>query len=253
MKSGDRGGRVSAFIKQFAFLSCLFAAIAVMLGYSVSVLTDVPDTDASVSPAATAPTVVIDAGHGGEDGGAVGYDGTLEKDLNLEYAKTLHEMCKLLGISSVLTRDTDEMLYARYADTDHMGKKKLYDLKNRLRFTEEAGDRVVFVGIHMNKFPQSKYSGAQIYYSPNSPQSRLLAEGIRSAVKEKLQPENNREIKRAGTSIYLLNRLRVPAVLAECGFLSNPEETERLKEGVYRKEFSLTAAAAIGEFIRSEE
>lgn len=253
MRSEDRGNRISTFVHQFAFLSCIFTVIAVMLGYSVSVLSGKPDADASATPLPSQPTVVIDAGHGGEDGGAVAVDGTLEKELNLEYAKTVHEMCKLFGIRSVLTRETDTMLYDKYSDVeDYTGKKKVYDLKNRLRFTEEAGDNVLFVGIHMNKFPVAKYSGTQIYYSANSPQSKPFAERIQSMVKQKLQPENNREVKKSGTSIFLLNRLRVPAVLAECGFLSNADETERLKDTVYRKEFSLTVVAAIGEFMESE-
>lgn len=246
--------RVSAFIKQFIFMSCLFTAAAVLIGHSISVITAVPDTDTSADVSSSKMTVVIDPGHGGEDGGAVAADGTLEKTLNLEFAKTLQSTCKILGIDAVLTRDTDTLLYDKYSDLeDYTGKKKVYDLKNRLRFTEEIGENTIFVGIHMNKFSDSKYSGTQVYYSSNSQDSMTLAQGIQSKVKESLQPENNREIKKAGSSIFLLKRLEVPAILAECGFLSNEVETERLKNDEYKKEFSLTTAVAIGEFINTKE
>ena len=132
---------------------------------------------------------------------------------------------------------------------EYTGKKKVYDLKNRLRFTEELGENTVFVGIHMNKFSDPKYSGTQVYFSPNSPDSMSLAEGIQNKVKSALQPDNNRVIKKAGSSIFLLKRLKIPAVLAECGFLSNEAETLRLSTTEYKKEFSLTTAVAIGEFI----
>ena len=253
MSEKKTGVNNNEFIKQFAFLSCLFAAAAVFLGYGISVIVGPPDTDASAeAPVNSGTIVVIDAGHGGEDGGAVAADGTLEKDLNLQFSKTLHSVCGLLGIDSVLTRDTDVLLYDKYSDLeDYTGKKKVYDLKNRLRFANEDGEDVIFVGIHMNKFPDTKYSGTQIYYSPNSAESMTLAQGMQSKVKELLQPDNNREIKKAGSSIFLLKRLKVPAILAECGFLSNAEETQKLKSDDYKKEFSLTAAAAIGEFINT--
>ncbi len=244
---------INAFIRQLIFLSCTFAFITVLLGYGVFVITDDPDTDTSATPTENRCVIVIDPGHGGEDGGAVAADGTVEKDLNLEFAKNLDSMCNVLGIETVMTRESDELLYSKYSDLeDYTGKKKVYDLKNRLRFTNEAGDNTVFVGIHMNKFTDPKYSGTQVYYSPNKVSSENLAKGVQSLIKDTLQPENERAVKKAGSAIFLLKRLQIPAILIECGFLSNEAETTMLKSSEYKKEFSLTTAVAIGEFINQK-
>lgn len=242
---------MTKFLACFSALSILFSLSVVLLGTVVtyesgkSVVTSIPTEDKVI--------VVIDPGHGGEDGGAVAQDGTTEKELNLEFGRTLDSLCGLFGIESVLTRDKDELLYDRYDDLeDYKGKKKVYDLKNRLKFTESCGDKAIFVGLHMNKFSDGKYSGTQIYYSPNTDSSRVLAESMQNKIKNTLQPDNERAIKRAGSSIFLLNRLKGTAILAECGFLSNEDETMRLKNADYKKEFSLTTAVALGEFIKND-
>jgi len=158
----------------------------------------------------------------------------------------------VLGIKTTLTRENDTLLYDKYSELeDYTGKKKVYDLKNRLRFTNESGDGTIFVSVHMNKFSDSKYRGTQVYYSPNDPESSDLADAIQNKIKNNLQPENNRATKKAGSSIFLLKRLEIPAVLIECGFLSNEYETTMLKSSEYKKEFSLATAVALGEFIDS--
>ncbi len=240
------------FIDAFIALSCVFTAIAVVFGQTFAEFISSTDTDVSAVPEKTEKIIVIDAGHGGEDGGAVATDGTVEKDLNLRYSKNLYIICEMLGIKAVLTRDTDTLLYDKYSDLhDYTGKKKVYDLKNRLRFTNETGDGAIFVSIHMNKFPDPKYNGTQIYFSPNNPDSVKLASSVQVKVKEALQPENDRSTKKSGSSIFLLHRLDVPSILIECGFLSNEYETTMLKSSEYQKEFSLTTAVAIGEFTNS--
>lgn len=252
MDINTKNKKIREIIHSFVLLSCLFTAVTVILGHSASNFISKPDADVSAEPKGSKKLVVIDPGHGGEDGGAVAADGTLEKTLNLEFSKTLYATCKVLGIDAVMTRDTDTLLYDKYSDLeDYSGKKKVYDLKNRLRFTEECGDDVLFVGVHMNKFSATRYSGTQIYYSPNSEKSAEMAQLLQNKIKTALQPENDREIKKAGSSIFLLKRLTVPAVLIECGFLSNEAETLRLCSTDYKKEFSLTTAVAIGEFINS--
>ena len=182
---------------------------------------------------------VIDAGHGGEDAGAVATDGTLEKDLNLEISTLLASILELNGNKVTLTRENDSLLYDRYNDLeDYTGKKKVYDLKNRLRLAEEC-DNSIYVGIHMNKFPLEKYSGLQVYYSPNNELSYQIATNIKSTVQASLQPENNRTIKRADSSIFILNKAKIPAVLVECGFLSNQHELSLLKSGEYQLSLAL--------------
>ena len=122
-------------------------------------------------------------------------------------------------------------LYDR--DADYEGRKKALDMKARLEIAEAQSD-AIFISIHQNSYPVAKYSGFQIYYSKNHPESAALAKGIELAVREKLQPENNRASKEAGSNIYLLQKLTCPALLLECGFLSNPEECALLQDADYR-------------------
>jgi N-acetylmuramoyl-L-alanine amidase len=174
---------------------------------------------------------VIDAGHGGEDGGTVGVDGTLEKDINLTLARELFDALTSRGIRCVMTRTEDMLLYDRNADYE--GRKKALDAKARLEIAAKQ-ERAIFVSIHQNSYPVAKYSGFQVYYSKNSPESAEIAKKLELAVREELQPDNNRASKEAGTNIYLLNKLTCPAVLLECAFLSNPEECAQLQDTEYR-------------------
>ena len=191
---------------------------------------------------------VIDPGHGGEDAGCSSAGGLLEKDLNLSVARDISAILNAAGYTTVLTRTEDTLLYDMYRDRmDYTGYKKIYDLKNRMRFTEETQAKY-FVSIHMNKFPQTQYSGLQVYYSPNDPGSVQMADRIQSYVQKYVQPENERKTKKATKGIYLLHRMEIPAVLVECGFLSNEEEAALLSDASYRKTLSLGIACAIMEY-----
>jgi len=192
--------------------------------------------------------LLIDAGHGGEDGGAVGADGTLEKDLNLLVSENLADLSLLFGLPYGMTRDSDELLYDRYGELqDYTGKKKSFDLKNRLKISEET-NASLFLSIHMNKFTSPAYSGLQVYYSPNNDDGRVIAEAIRTYNQSHLQRDNTRECKAAGSSIFLLNRLQIPAVLVECGFLSNPEECAKLCNKDYRCSLACTVFVPVLEY-----
>ena len=195
--------------------------------------------------------IVIDAGHGGEDGGCVSDGGVLEKDINLEVAKKTSELLSSMGYNAVMTRTEDKMLYDMYGD-NYEGRKKTYDLKNRLRFAEE-NEADIFVSIHMNKFPQEQYSGLQVYYSKNNGESERIARSIQQFNKEYLQTDNEREIKAADKNIFLLDRMNIPAVLAECGFLSNKKEAEQLCNDEYRKELSFMLAAALSKYMEVDK
>lgn len=184
-------------------------------------------------------SVVIDAGHGGEDAGAIADDGTYEKDLNLEISNLVKALCILNGMTVKMTRESDILLYDYYGDLEnYKGQKKIYDLKNRVKIAHESPD-AIFVSIHMNKFPESKYSGTQIYYSKNNEASQLVASDLSKSIKTYLQPTNNRQIKKADSSIYILNNIKNPAILVECGFLSNEEELQSLKTKEYRASLAL--------------
>lgn len=198
-------------------------------------------------PAPTCHTVIIDAGHGGRDGGAsADDDGTLEKDLNLAVAKKLAALLETANVRVIMTRDSDIEL----ADpaSDH---KKRDDLNARLAIAAEA-ENAIFVSIHMNKFPVEKYSGLQVYYSPNNEKSALLARQIQ-ADSTALAPANDRKIKAADENIYLLSHIEIPAVLVECGFLSNFEEKERLKTDDYQKKLAVCLYASILQYLSTNE
>ena len=191
--------------------------------------------------------VVIDAGHGGEDGGAVGINGCIEKDINLEIALTLYDLLRFSDIPVLLTRDSDIMLYE---DAD-AGHKKRQDLNKRLEIAESY-DNSILVSIHMNTYPSEKYRGAQVYYSPNNEKSKELAELIQNELRSVLSPDNNRQTKEAGSSIFLLNNASHPSVLVECGFISNAAEAELLCSESYRDKLSLTIYTSIIKYLSDQ-
>ena len=199
-------------------------------------------SDTEPSPLPPTLTVVIDAGHGGEDGGAVSKSGLYEKDLNLQIASRLCEMLKANGVNVVMTRTEDILLYDR--TVDYQGRKKALDLAARKKIAEETPG-CIFVSIHMNSYPQPQYRGLQVWYSANNPDSLLLAQSIQQTVAASLQSDNNRQVKRANSAIYLLHHLHVPAVLVECGFLSNPEEAALLADEEYQQKLTLLLFQAI--------
>ncbi len=179
-------------------------------------------------------TVIIDAGHGGEDSGAV-VNGLIEKDINLPIALKLRDMLVASGYRVVMTRDSDISIYDSTAST--VREKKVSDMKNREKIINSS-EKNILISIHQNKFEQSKYSGAQIFYSGNNENSVLLAEEIRKSVTSLLQPYNRRELKKDSGSIYILKKAKVPAVIVECGFLSNPEEGAKLADEKYQSEMA---------------
>ncbi len=201
-----------------------------------------PSANANTESGARIRRVVLDAGHGGEDGGASSQSGLLEKDLNLELTLILRDMLMANGIEVVLTRETDTLLYDR--NVDYQGRKKALDFAERKRIAEECSD-AVFVSIHMNTYPRPDCHGLQVWYSPNHPDSRVLAHGLQDSVRSLLQPDNTRDVKAAGSNIYLLHHLTMPAVLVECGFLSNPAEAERLSDTDYQKQLAFSLFLAI--------
>ena len=189
--------------------------------------------------------VVIDAGHGGEDGGASSAAGLAEKEVNLAVALALRDLCEAAGIPVVMTRTEDVLLYDR--NVDFQGRKKVLDLAARRILAEKTAERYggdsLFVSIHMNAFPAAQYDGMQVWYSVGDSRSAELAAAIQSA-SSALMPHNRRKIKAAGSNIYLLDRIKSPAVLVECGFLSNPAEAERLSDKAYR--YALAAVIFAG-------
>lgn len=185
------------------------------------------------------PVIVIDPGHGGEDGGAVSDNGVLEKDINLSIANDTSALFYLLGFDILRTRKNDMALDS---GEDTIRKRKVSDMKKRLEIFNSSKENTI-ISIHQNKFSESKYHGAQIFYSPNNPKSKQLADSIKYSVKGLLQPDNERECKKADGGIYLLKNTNNPAIIVECGFISNEEECNHLLDKQYQKQmaFSITA------------
>ncbi len=191
-------------------------------------------------------TVVLDAGHGGEDGGASSASGIFEKDLNLSITMDIGAYLESCGISVIYTRTEDILLYDR--NENYQGRKKILDLAARLKIAREC-ENALFVSVHMNAFPQKQYSGLQVYYSPHHPLSQTLASTVQENARGYLDSTNQRKIKKASSSIYLLDRLEKPAILVECGFLSNDAEAERLASREYQKQLALVIGKSIADSI----
>ncbi len=190
-------------------------------------------------------TIIIDAGHGGEDPGAVVGD-LKEKDINLEVSKKLFELFQICDYNVVLTRSKDVLLY-NAGEEEH---KKQYDLKNRAEIAESF-ENAAFVSVHMNKFYLSSCKGAQTFYG-KSPLSKTLAESIQESMKL-LQTDNKREVKDGVSTVYLLERLNCPAVLVECGFLSNDEDAALLSSDEYTSKLAVSIYKGIVEWISENE
>lgn len=240
--------RARAISYTLKFILCATVTIGAMLllGAILTKFIDRRDSSSTASSnGSIKSTLIIDAGHGGEDAGAVADDGTVEKDLNLEIATLIKAFCDLNGTQAVMTRTDDRLLYDHYKELDdYTGHKKLYDLKNRVRIAQEY-ENAIFVSIHMNKFPQKKYSGAQVYFSKNNRKSEMLARGIQGSARMYLNPSSNRQVKMADSAIYVLNALDCPAVLVECGFLSNDAELGLLKSDEYQARLALVIFSSV--------
>lgn len=196
------------------------------------------------------PVIVLDAGHGGEDGGAVSKSGLQEKDVNLAVAKNLKEMLTASGFEVVMIREDDRSIHDESADT--IRERKVSDIHNRLKIINSYAD-CVFLSIHQNQFTDSKYSGAQMFYSTNDARSKELADCLKSSVVGLLQPNNTREIKPASNSIYLLWNSKQPSVLVECGFLSNPQEANLLAQEDYQRKMAFSIYCGFMQYWRTME
>jgi len=186
--------------------------------------------------------LILDAGHGGFDGGAVGVNGAIEKDLNLAITQQTAAIAQLAGFSVTQVRESDAAVCDEGLST--IRKKKVSDLHNRLAMLE-ADPAAVFVSIHQNHFSQASSRGTQIFFSRNDPRSEVLADRLQKRIASNLQPENRRETKPAGKNLYLLSHAQSPAVLVECGFLSNPEECEMLCAPAYQQQLAFSIVEAL--------
>lgn len=240
----------NTFFIKYSIITLIICALVCVIIIFSSNMTGASAQSSYASEEGSPVTVIIDAGHGGEDGGTQSRDGLLEKDLNLDIAKRLSLIFSQNGVNVIMTRSDDRLLYDK--NGDYKGRKKALDAQARLNIASEDPN-AIFISIHQNYFSSSQYSGLQVWYSGNDNRSMELAQYIQSGVKNTLQPNNNRQIKLAGSNIYLLEHVKNPAVLIECGFLSNPEEAKRLSDPTYRQNLSEVIYRSVTEYIKMSE
>lgn len=234
---------ISLLLFAFRYLSLivLIISLAVFSCYS-SNMHFTTDTIKAVQNYTDKKTIIIDAGHGGEDCGAIGVNGVFEKDINLKIAFHLETYLTLAGYTVHLTRREDKLLYKESENI--YGQRKIYDLKNRILFANDYQNSIL-ISIHMNSYPIEKYSGLQVWYQKDSELAYQLAKSIERETMCYLQQNNHRKSKPADKNIYLLDQSHHPAILVECGFLSNRKECEKLSEENYQKELSFVIFCAI--------
>ena len=187
--------------------------------------------------------IVIDPGHGGVDGGATSCTGKLESSYNLEIALRLHDLLRLMGYDTCLIRTEDVSVYTK---GETIAQKKISDLKERVRIANEK-EKTLLISIHQNFYPDSRYSGAQVFY-PETNGSKELAESLQREFVRTMNPGSRRQAKKS-RDVYLLEHIRCPGILVECGFLSNPEEAELLTTKDYQQKVCCVIATAVGSYL----
>ncbi len=227
------------FIKMLCFSLALIALLLSLIRLFYRFDSGSTPANTTVSAIDPRPTVILDAGHGGVDSGAVSVWGDEEKHINLAVAKKLGEFLEAGGVRVIYTRTEDALL-----TSDKTSSRKMGDLMGRVEIADSLPN-AIFVSIHMNTLPIEKYSGLQVFYDDNNDTSHALALSIQNDVKNLLQKENRREVKNANGKIYILDRIENPSVLVECGFLSNREEAKLLCDEEYQSKLAFVLSRSV--------
>lgn len=235
MKNGKKS--IIAIITAFLIILSAMLYLTFMANFSAAEASSMPIMQ---------KTVIIDAGHGGDDGGAIGIDGTVEKDINLDIALKLEKILKFYGFNVIMTRTQDVMTCDDGLDS--LRKRKISDIHNRFELMRKNPD-AIFISVHQNKFEDSSQHGTQVFYSGNDERSKELAEAIQTSVTLTLQRKNDRVVKKSGSGIYLLYHAKIPAVLVECGFISNSDEVKKLKDESYRMKLAILIADGLLKYL----
>lgn len=186
---------------------------------------------------------IIDAGHGGIDGGATSCTGVLESTINLEIALKLNDLMQFLGYDTIMTRTTDTSIHIK---GETIAAQKVSDLKERVRIVNET-ENGVLISIHQNTFSDSRYSGAQVFYAEKG-NSRQLAEKLQATLSQTVNPGSNRKCK-TSKGIYLMEHIDQTGLLIECGFMSNPHEEAKLRNAEYQKMLCMVIASTLGTYL----
>lgn len=215
------------------FLGCL--AVSMLVNHSVTVMVE-------TAPVQNGQCIVIDAGHGGIDGGAISCTGIPESQLNLEIAFRLNDLMRFLGYQTKMLRNRDTSLHTGGTT---IGAQKISDLKHRVQMVNEAIPALL-ISIHQNTFSDPKYSGAQVFHNKTT-ESHELAGMIQAAFTQTINIGSTRKSK-VSQGVYLMQHVQCPAVLIECGFLTNPQEEAALRSEAYQKKLSCVIAASISQY-----
>ncbi len=229
----------------------LYLCIGIIVTFALTMCVVMPRKTLAVASFSPSPSMlIIDAGHGGEDGGAISVSGKRECEFNLEIARRTADLAALLGIRSKMIRTSDVSIHDDTCNT--IAEKKRSDLRNRVKIVNETPNAIL-LSIHQNHFAEEKYFGTQVFYASNS-ESKSLAEKMQEDVRL-LNPKNYRKIK-AAQSVYLLEHVSCTSVLVECGFLSNYKEEQLLGEADYQKKLAmamLRSVATMEEVVMNHE
>lgn len=232
--------------KWLLFGGCCFLIMASAL----SAVMRVARTAATAMAAGGGVTVIVDPGHGGEDGGAVGVENIVEKDINLTISLTLRDLLVLNGFDTVMTREVDMSIHD--AGVKGTKKQKTSDLHNRLAFQSQY-QNPIFISIHQNKFGDASSNGTQVFYGSKNPDSEALAKTVQGNVVEMLQPGNKRLTKKGEKNLYLIFEAKCPAVLIECGFLSNPTEAKKLTDENYQSQLAFATLRSVIDYLEADD
>ena len=220
----------------------IFALLLVLTAATVSLLLPPEAVETSVSAPTGKAVWVIDAGHGGEDGGAVAADGSKESDMNLAIAQRLDALLVFLGEETRMTRTEDISIHDASAST--LREKKRSDLENRVGLVNST-QGAILVSIHQNSLPSSKQThGAQVFYGKKEG-SAEVANAVQLALNQTVNAGNEKTEKAIDASIFLMKNVTAPAILIECGFLSNENETTLLKSSQYQQRLAVVIASGL--------
>lgn len=210
---------------------------------STFLISETTSSIAQMIPLEREHTIIIDAGHGGVDGGATSCTGVLESQINLEIALRLNDLFHLLGFHTRMVRTTDISIYS---EGETIAAKKISDLKQRVALVNETPDSIL-ISIHQNTFSDSQYSGAQVFYGSKGKSSQL-ADALQNTLIQTINPGSNRRSKKSD-GIYLMEHIECTGILVECGFLSNPEEEAKLRSPGYQNKLCAVIASTVSNYL----
>ena len=213
---------------------------------SINISRDGIKTIETSSVPVSSKVIIVDAGHGLPDGGAVSNNGVTESEINLKIALKLQNLLEQSGNKVVLTRSTENGIYD--ANSNSIREKKISDARKRVEIGNNSGADI-FVSIHLNKIDKSKYYGWQTFYKTGSEKSKLLAEKIQENLNNTIQRENHREPAKLN-NVYIMKHIQIPICIIECGFLSNPEEEQLLQTEEYQEKLAWGIYGGINDYFK---